>query len=691
MDTSVASQMEAVLNKWREAALTADSHQVRELAGHPVAWWFDTSNATTRQLMTALASDPTLVIPSNPSASSLLTTFLRPGRPMSDTVGNDKLIVEQWIEAGCPLSDTSTVAHAAPAVETPNSLPSTEEEKIAFHKLVNIEANPDFRPKAQQYATAYLAAADYGADQYYGTFPYTEATFRARMNQIYNSFVANTMYQPHFYDQDIISVAGKFFKVGKASNRVVVDNLIQKAPFNFLDGVWLQNIMAARPSDVVKSKLFDIWADEVGNGEVEQNHANVYENLLRSRGAYLPSISSQGFTEYPFSPGAWRTAVFQMCVGLFPEEFFPELLGMTLFLEWEATPTLTPTVRMLRGRQIDPLFYQLHVAIDNISEGHGALAIEAIVTFLEEQRRQGGDTEVQRNWQRIWNGYVTWATAGFLGVETLERRLLIDKKVINVGTATDPVCYPDLKAYYRGQMLELVARKAEAAKQVHGGVTLAGVPLNQMFDKPNLLIDALIAGGFVDIAHPRDSRIFELMTFEGPMHRVFSESEKEVILDWIESLSEQAYPCLEPLPENVEEGWPEKMVSVVVKHSTLASLSHSGITLTNMDGVRKPLPELFGVPSELLGALVASGWVVPGSAKRSIFYTRVLDNGGPMSGVFSVAELSVVENWIDSGAELPDVARVMSAKVTDTHLGEERARMRSFAIQRPLIGMGTVH
>ena len=50
---------------------------------------------------------------------------------------------------------------------------------------------------------------------------------------------------------------------------------------------------------------------------------------------------------------------------MFPQEFFPELLGMTLYLEWEATPTLTPTVRMLRGRKINPHFYSLHVAIDN--------------------------------------------------------------------------------------------------------------------------------------------------------------------------------------------------------------------------------------------------------------------------------------------------------------------------------------
>ena len=69
---------------------------------------------------------------------------------------------------------------------------------------------------------------------------------------------------------------------------------------------------------------------------------------------------------------------------------------MTLFLEWEATPTLTPTVRMMRGRSIDPLFYQLHVAIDNISRGHGALAFEAIKIFSLNSGKRGGKMRCRR-------------------------------------------------------------------------------------------------------------------------------------------------------------------------------------------------------------------------------------------------------------------------------------------------------
>src|SRR5262249_939865 len=151
---------------------------------------------------------------------------------------------------------------------------------------------------------------------------------------------------------------------------------------------------------------------------------------------------------------------FQLCVGLFPEKFFPELIGMTLYLEWEATPTLTPTVRMLRGRGINPFFFQLHVAIDNISECHGALAKEVIKSFLQKAEEEGGNAEVQVLWQRIWNGYVTWATVGSIGYNSVARRLVLDRKRINIGTVEDPNCWPDLVGFAKNEMLRLVGRKA---------------------------------------------------------------------------------------------------------------------------------------------------------------------------------------------------------------------------------------
>jgi Iron-containing redox enzyme len=373
---------------------------------------------------------------------------------------------------------------------------------------------------------------------------------------------------------------------------------------------------------------------------------------------------------------------------------FPELLGMTLYLEYEATPTLTPIVRMLRGRRIDPLFYQLHVAIDNISKGHGAIALQAVKTFLNEQRQQGGEEEVQENWARIWNGYVGWKTIGFFGVDAFMRRLIIDKKRINIGTPAAPKCIPDLATYYKEQMIALVERKAVVARQVHGGVAIGGRPLSSLFDKPEELLELLIEQKLVDPKHPRDSRLFALMQFEGPMYRVFSEEEQSMIMDWIESLKGHAYECLEPLPETPGDDPAAKMAELIVNHASDAKTAHAGITLTTQSGEHKALAELFDNPAELMGALVVSGWVSPGEPDRSFFMTRILQNDGPMDGIFTADEVATVKAWIQAGAETPhDLDRLMGRRMEDLPPEESAARTaaQDFVRQRPMIGMGSVH
>ena len=208
---------------------------------------------------------------------------------------------------------------------------------------------------------------------------------------------------------------------------------------------------------------------------------------------------------------------------------------MTLLLEWEATPTLIAGERLLAGRNINPLFYQLHIAIDNIKAGHGFLAKEAIKLYLANIRESGGEVAVQAHWKRIWNGYVTWATLGGLGKERIERFLVLDKKTINI--SADPTvkkCWPDLTGYYRQRMIDLVRSKASVATEVHLGQFIDGRPLDQLFADPGLLLNSLTNAGYVNPEYPRDSKFLALLEFDGPMYKVFNDQEKETILDWIE-------------------------------------------------------------------------------------------------------------------------------------------------------------
>jgi Iron-containing redox enzyme len=695
-----AEAMIAVLEKWRSVAVSEVAHFDVSVAGHAVAWWFDTANASTLDFMKALAGDPALVVPSRPADSPLLTRFLRPSRAMGRRLRDDRDAVERWIAAGAPLHDDAKLMKAAPLSGwTPEEIKRLEPEY--YHRLVNIEDNSDFLPTAEELATYYFKVGEANEqaepeDSLYKFFSYSEPNFDDRMKAIYDEFV-DGMYSPHWFDSGLITVRDESgtprrYLIGAVSDRVPKERIFQLAPFNLVDGAWLQRIMSAGPSDQVQSNLFSIWNDEGGNGEVTQNHSNVYSTLLQSLNHYLPPVTSREFIKEDFLPGAFTGGVFQLAVGQFPQRFFPELLGMTLYLEWEATPTLTPAARMLEGRGINPLFYRLHIAIDNISEGHGALAKEAVKLYLAEKLEEGGDAAVQEHWRRIWNGYVTWATLSDFGEELAERYLVLEKKQVNRSTVNGQKnCWPDFQAYYRREMIRLIERKAPFAQQVHGGVMINGQSLNALFDDPGALLDVLAVSDFVDRTRPRDSRFMALLEFGGPMYKVFTEREKDIVLDWIESMQSSNYECVEPVSGGGSAGdLPAQIANLFASKAPTAQTFHDGIVLTLPEEKSEPLIDLFKDPPRLMAALVSAGWIVPGEDDRSMFVTRLLQNRGPMAGVFTTDELALIRAWIAAGAELPDVeAKLAELKQIEAEF--ETSPVVPWADRRQLVGMGAVH
>jgi len=700
-----------------------------------------------------------------------------------------------------------------------------------FHLLINIEQNPDFIEYSKRLAADFFKGADFDADAFYAPFSYSPEKLDERMKSIYDDFVL-AMDDKSFLDTGILSYPvtvgrdyddktierRKSFNTGsRFSNKVVKERLRQGAPFNLVDGAWLQRIQQAGPSDEIRAHLFQIWDDEAGNGKVEQNHANVYDALMRSLGFYLPPIQSREFLSRDFLPSAFIGSVFQLCVGLFPEEFFPELLGMTLYLEWEATPTLTPAVRRLKGRGIDPHFYSLHVAIDNITAGHGFLAKEAIKLFLSEKEAEVGSSGVQLLWERIWRGYVTWATLSGLGLELTELSLAIDLKqidlsypmeltpevltdidglharlssqtpdkvtdfirtklrpetkaiidgVLNSGSreviqkailaelniliqdetefyvadrfqdvslgsdieallATNPSGemlvklnrlllrdaftgmildipknippkpFPDYKSYFRKHMIGLVERKAYAAGPVHKGKLLSGTDLGDLFSNPSEMVDKLEKSPLINLQSPRDSRLLELTDFSGPMYKIFTEEEQDIILDWIESLRASTSAPHQPIKvDPITAAVAMKLMIEQLASRAEVESSHMGFTFPDDLGNPIDLVKWFDNPPGLMAAFKReAGWVVPGNAETSILFSQFT---GPMSGALGTDIIEVVRQWIDSGADLPptDLSPLEVQPFLALELNGEptvSGQAREFALKRQYIGMGSVH
>ena len=198
-----------------------------------------------------------------------------------------------------------------------------------FYIMLNIDSYPDFDPKAKELASKSLRAASdlqktrqFKSDpdqNFYELFPYSPSAFEARLHQIYEYWsVKETLPAENW------------------TRAAVLARMLQLAPFNQLDGAWLRYGTNAGPVADINSLLFEIWSDETGNGDPALNHANLYTALLQSVGIYLPDIRSRAYADNAaLFDSAFTNSLFQLCISQYSDSFFPEILGMTLNLEWE--------------------------------------------------------------------------------------------------------------------------------------------------------------------------------------------------------------------------------------------------------------------------------------------------------------------------------------------------------------------
>jgi len=227
-----------------------------------------------------------------------------------------------------------------------------------FHIMLNLDSFDGFLPVARALAEKFLDAArrrqqDPALEAELRPFTYTRQAFETRCDEIYQGMADDVAR----YD------AAQSWSLRTRDD--VVDWILQMAPFNQTDGAWLRTIADVGPMDELHSLLFSIYVDELGGADPALNHANVYTKLLRSVGFELPSIRSRAYVDNAaIVDAAFTLPLFQLVISQFPQDFLPELLGMTLYLEWGSIE-LKNMVLLNRHFGLDTQFYELHVAIDN--------------------------------------------------------------------------------------------------------------------------------------------------------------------------------------------------------------------------------------------------------------------------------------------------------------------------------------
>lgn len=414
-------------------------------------------------------------------------------------------MVNEWSQLGfvTPAADDSGVF-----VETERAPYAGLRDRDYFHIMLNLHEYPDFLPTAWKQARDFLeTAAAYQHDPMVDTdlrpFRYEERAFDARLDSIY---------------QDLVDRVGKYDPANDRTFRThadAVDRLRQSGPLNQTDGVWLRNVATIGPITDLTGFLTQIWVDEVGAGNPAQNHANIFTHTLADAGITTAPLTSKEYAQDPtLLDSSFTLPLFQLVVSQFTDQFLPELLGMTLYFEWESVELVT-TARLLEHFGLDSTYYRLHVAIDNADVGHGAIAKRAVKRYLsgfaDEDVRQG-------QWQRVWNGYVAFRITGTLGQDLVDKLLAPSRA--------------------RDRVLAIIDEKKRYGALNHGG---AGDKMNNnLFDNPGQLLDLLQKSGQVLAGDPDNSPFLQQMKFGGRMYKVFTADEQEAWADWIRGLAEPA-------------------------------------------------------------------------------------------------------------------------------------------------------
>lgn len=283
--------------------------------------------------------------------------------------------------------------------------PAPRDERDLLYRLVNIEHFPNLLPLARQRAIRGFVEAEilftHGARGRYtdaSWFDYSPEALGERVDRIYWEKLVEP-YRPLAEIPDREEV-----RFGQAD----------LALGNMIDGTWAHRIgnvgRYRRRSDGL---LFSIYVDEMGRGELPKNHLVLIHQVLAGMDFALPHIRDAAFVEQDQlseSHRQYESANHQLSMSLFPDTYYNEILGYNLGIEMYGLGEMRMNeIQRLRHHGFDTAYEEAHLTIDNFSAGHSRQAVDAIVTYLDDVRRDLGASAVDGEWRRIWRGYASFA------------------------------------------------------------------------------------------------------------------------------------------------------------------------------------------------------------------------------------------------------------------------------------------
>lgn len=398
----------------------AGSHHLRvRVGGRTLTDWFTGSPFDVAAFLAAFRESPHLR-----GSGDGLCGFIRAlklGGPMFGILDDEEAaVVLEWarsVQAGqrpdvvitpCAAGEARAAELAAIGAATlPGDVvvgdPGSPGDRELFYRLINIENFPGTRPLAAARAERLFAEAEVmfrrgEAGRYTDAsyFDYTPEALYQRADRVYwDKLVAPYRPLAAVPDRDEVVFLQATYALGA-----------------LIDAAWIHRTAGLgrgqRPCDAA---LLSIYADEMGHGDMCKNHIILIYRALASMGIDLPHVRDAAFKDQADLPDdLYGFSLHQLCMALFPDTYFSEILGYNLAIEMFGLGELRlHEIQKLRHYGFDDCYEQAHLTIDNLSAGHSKQAADIIVTYLDEIRRAQGPEAVQREWRRVWRGYASLA------------------------------------------------------------------------------------------------------------------------------------------------------------------------------------------------------------------------------------------------------------------------------------------
>ncbi len=396
-------------------------------------------------------------------------------------------------------------------------------ERQLFYRFLNSESFPETRIEAAKYSDSILE----------GTIQKLNKHDSMLIMQGFDRFD----YDPKIakdriaaFTQHINAEFSKFPTWYGSSKEKFLDFLLNSSPYHLSLKSWLKSCLPEGEWDRIGAEFSQAYVKEVGIADSSKGRFNIYINMMKTLGIYLPAFSSDAFANYKqkvtdsfgMIDEAYLAPLLAISASLNPRAYRPELMGILLG-HVACSRWYRPDIKLIRELDLEinfTLFLETVYPVESIERDESKLVLEAIQNYLENIEVTEGQEAKENYWKRIWNGFVSFATSmDFRG--SLEEKW----KALN-----------DLTA--REKFIRIAGSKASISTFAHGNVSLRGRQLNDWFKEPEKLVQELEKCSHLVVPGlPEQSRFLtNLVGFQGPMFQIFSDAELEIIRQWISEL-----------------------------------------------------------------------------------------------------------------------------------------------------------